>query len=146
MNFFLDNVIHLIIIFSSFSTVYHCPFCNLCRLGRGLGVDFFHCMKCNYCLDLKLVNHKSVVSSCSHQVQQLGVFLVAITCIQLVFRSLFFLILLSSYCLSSIFSSLHEKVLMECLNTVFLSFGSARHTLAETTFVQYVANLWEIWR
>lgn len=38
--------------------VYHCPFCNLCRLGKGLGIDFFHCMKCNCCLGLKLVNHK----------------------------------------------------------------------------------------
>ncbi|XP_031121997.1 zinc finger protein BRUTUS-like [Ipomoea triloba] len=39
-------------------TVYHCPFCNLCRLGSGLGVDFFHCMTCNCCLGMKLVDHK----------------------------------------------------------------------------------------
>ncbi|URD72184.1 CHY zinc finger [Musa troglodytarum] len=39
-------------------TVYHCPFCNLCRLGKGLGIDFFHCMKCNCCLGMKLVDHK----------------------------------------------------------------------------------------
>ncbi|KAK1416125.1 hypothetical protein QVD17_31913 [Tagetes erecta] len=39
-------------------TVYHCPFCNLCRLGKGLGVDFFHCMTCNYCLGIDLVDHK----------------------------------------------------------------------------------------
>ncbi|KAM0919555.1 hypothetical protein ACQ4PT_008115 [Festuca glaucescens] len=38
--------------------VYHCPFCNLCRLGEGLGTDFFHCMKCNCCLGLKLKEHK----------------------------------------------------------------------------------------
>ncbi|XP_044489871.1 zinc finger protein BRUTUS-like isoform X2 [Mangifera indica] len=38
--------------------VYHCPFCNLCRVGRGLGVDFFHCMTCNCCLAMKLVDHK----------------------------------------------------------------------------------------
>ncbi|XAR63927.1 Ubiquitin--protein ligase [Bertholletia excelsa] len=44
-------------------TVYHCPFCNLCRLGRGLGVDYFHCMKCNCCLSLKLVNHKCLEKS-----------------------------------------------------------------------------------
>ncbi|KAK4843002.1 hypothetical protein QYF36_002606 [Acer negundo] len=41
-------------------TVYHCPFCNLCRLGRGLGVDYFHCMTCNCCMGLKAVNHKCV--------------------------------------------------------------------------------------
>ncbi|XP_050237589.1 zinc finger protein BRUTUS [Mercurialis annua] len=39
-------------------TVYHCPFCNLCRVGKGLGIDFFHCMTCNCCLGIKLVNHK----------------------------------------------------------------------------------------
>ncbi|KAJ7943135.1 putative Zinc finger protein [Quillaja saponaria] len=39
-------------------TVYHCPFCNLCRLGNGLGTDFFHCMKCNCCLSMKLVDHE----------------------------------------------------------------------------------------
>jgi zinc finger-like protein len=27
--------------------VYHCPFCNVCRRGEGLGKDFFHCMQCN---------------------------------------------------------------------------------------------------
>ncbi|XP_021645303.2 zinc finger protein BRUTUS isoform X2 [Hevea brasiliensis] len=39
-------------------TIYHCPFCNLCRVGRGLGIDYFHCMTCNCCLGIKLVNHK----------------------------------------------------------------------------------------
>ncbi|CAM0954078.1 unnamed protein product [Alopecurus aequalis] len=39
-------------------SVYHCPFCNLCRLGEGLGTDFFHCMKCNCCLGMKLKEHK----------------------------------------------------------------------------------------
>ncbi|XP_049934644.1 zinc finger protein BRUTUS-like isoform X2 [Nymphaea colorata] len=39
-------------------TVYHCPFCNLCRVGKGLGVDFFHCMTCNCCLGMQLVEHK----------------------------------------------------------------------------------------
>ncbi|XP_047940642.1 zinc finger protein BRUTUS-like [Salvia hispanica] len=38
--------------------VYHCPSCNLCRVGKGLGIDFFHCMTCNCCLGMKLVDHK----------------------------------------------------------------------------------------
>jgi zinc finger-like protein len=25
-------------------TIYHCPFCNVCRIGKGLGIDFRHCM------------------------------------------------------------------------------------------------------
>ena len=48
---------------SSFRAVYHCPFCNLCRVGEGLGIDYFHCMTCNCCLGMKLVNHKCLEKS-----------------------------------------------------------------------------------
>ncbi|XP_021749708.1 zinc finger protein BRUTUS-like [Chenopodium quinoa] len=44
-------------------SVYHCPFCNLCRVGKGLGSDFFHCMTCNCCLSVKLVDHKCLEKS-----------------------------------------------------------------------------------
>ena len=46
-----------------FRAVYHCPFCNLCRVGEGLGIDYFHCMTCNCCLGMKLVNHKCLEKS-----------------------------------------------------------------------------------
>jgi zinc finger-like protein len=36
--------------------IYHCPFCNFCRRGKGLGVDSFHCMSCNACMSLELFN------------------------------------------------------------------------------------------
>jgi zinc finger-like protein len=36
--------------------IYHCPFCNVCRRGQGLGIDFFHCMQCNACMSLSLFN------------------------------------------------------------------------------------------
>jgi len=31
-------------------SIYHCHQCGLCRVGKGLGIDFFHCQKCNMCL------------------------------------------------------------------------------------------------
>ncbi|CAI0399161.1 unnamed protein product, partial [Linum tenue] len=37
--------------------IYHCPFCNLCRVGKGLGIDYFHCMRCNVCMSKSLSNH-----------------------------------------------------------------------------------------
>lgn len=37
-------------------SVYHCPSCNVCRVGKGLGIDFFHCMKCNQCMNKKYQN------------------------------------------------------------------------------------------
>lgn len=30
--------------------IYHCPYCNVCRKGEGLGIDFRHCMRCNACI------------------------------------------------------------------------------------------------
>jgi zinc finger-like protein len=32
--------------------IYHCPYCNLCRQGQGLGLDSCHCMQCNTCMHL----------------------------------------------------------------------------------------------
>lgn len=37
--------------------IYHCPYCNLCRLGKGLGIDYFHCMTCNACMSRLLMKH-----------------------------------------------------------------------------------------
>eukprot|EP00268_Persea_americana_P069251 TRINITY_DN980_c0_g1_i2.p1 TRINITY_DN980_c0_g1~~TRINITY_DN980_c0_g1_i2.p1 ORF type:complete len:1235 (+),score=218.82 TRINITY_DN980_c0_g1_i2:393-4097(+) len=37
--------------------IYHCPFCNLCRVGKGLGIDYFHCMNCNACMSKSLAVH-----------------------------------------------------------------------------------------
>lgn len=37
--------------------IYHCPYCNLCRLGKGLGMDYFHCMNCNACMSKSLSVH-----------------------------------------------------------------------------------------
>ncbi|CAL0330170.1 unnamed protein product [Lupinus luteus] len=37
--------------------IYHCPYCNLCRVGKGLGVDYFHCMNCNACMSRSLMVH-----------------------------------------------------------------------------------------
>ncbi|CAI7767281.1 unnamed protein product, partial [Closterium sp. NIES-53] len=48
--------------------IYHCPFCNLCRVGRGLGIDYFHCMTCNACMSVTLAQHtcreKGLESNC----------------------------------------------------------------------------------
>jgi len=44
-------------------TIYHCPFCNVCRLGSGLGVDFRHCMRCNACVSIDDKDHKCIPSS-----------------------------------------------------------------------------------
>lgn len=37
--------------------IYHCPYCNICRVGKGLGIDYFHCMKCNACMSRSLSVH-----------------------------------------------------------------------------------------
>jgi len=42
---------------SSKKSIYHCPFCNVCRAGKGLGIDFRHCMRCNACVSLNKDTH-----------------------------------------------------------------------------------------
>jgi hypothetical protein len=37
--------------------IYHCPFCNVCRSGQGLGIDYRHCMRCNACVSLTDEHH-----------------------------------------------------------------------------------------
>ncbi|GBG24918.1 Zinc finger protein BRUTUS [Hondaea fermentalgiana] len=43
--------------------IYHCPKCNICRIGEGLGIDYFHCDKCNACMSITLREHKCVERS-----------------------------------------------------------------------------------
>ncbi|KAM3307842.1 zinc finger protein BRUTUS-like [Capsicum chacoense] len=44
-------------VFDDDRQIYHCPFCNLCRLGKGLGIGYFHCMTCNACMSKFLSIH-----------------------------------------------------------------------------------------
>jgi len=42
-------------------SIYHCDDCGICRIGKGLGEDYFHCKKCNACLAISLKgNHKCI--------------------------------------------------------------------------------------
>ncbi|KAK4236153.1 hypothetical protein C8A03DRAFT_45799 [Achaetomium macrosporum] len=44
--------------------IYHCPDCGLCRVGQGLGKDFFHCKKCMTCISISsLDKHKCIERS-----------------------------------------------------------------------------------
>lgn len=40
--------------------IFHCPYCNCCRLGKGLGIDFRHCMRCNACVSLSDTDHRCI--------------------------------------------------------------------------------------
>ncbi|KAI9326052.1 hypothetical protein DFJ73DRAFT_767122 [Zopfochytrium polystomum] len=41
--------------------IYHCYDCGICRIGRGLGIDYFHCKKCNVCMAISLQGrHKCI--------------------------------------------------------------------------------------
>ncbi|KAL6061865.1 Zinc finger protein BRUTUS [Balamuthia mandrillaris] len=42
--------------------IYHCPHCRICRLGKGLGIDYFHCQRCNACLAIALKERHKCVS------------------------------------------------------------------------------------
>ncbi|KAG0196857.1 hypothetical protein BGX33_001213, partial [Mortierella sp. NVP41] len=41
--------------------IYHCDDCGICRIGQGLGRDYFHCKRCNVCMNIQLQdNHKCI--------------------------------------------------------------------------------------
>ena len=41
--------------------IYHCNDCGICRIGKGLGIDYFHCEICNVCMAMGLKgNHKCI--------------------------------------------------------------------------------------
>jgi len=40
--------------------IFHCPFCNVCKIGKGLGIDYRHCMRCNACVLLKDDAHRCI--------------------------------------------------------------------------------------
>ncbi|KAF9404412.1 hypothetical protein BGZ94_004194 [Podila epigama] len=41
--------------------IYHCGDCGICRIGRGLGQDYFHCKKCNVCMNISFKDdHKCI--------------------------------------------------------------------------------------
>ncbi|KAI8892153.1 hypothetical protein BC833DRAFT_558280 [Globomyces pollinis-pini] len=41
--------------------IYHCNGCGICRIGKGLDIDYFHCDKCNVCMAITLKdNHKCI--------------------------------------------------------------------------------------
>lgn len=41
--------------------IYHCDDCGICRLGMGLGIDYYHCHGCNACISVLLENdHKCI--------------------------------------------------------------------------------------
>jgi hypothetical protein len=40
--------------------IFHCPYCNTCRMGLGLGIDFRHCMRCNACVSLNDSDHRCI--------------------------------------------------------------------------------------
>lgn len=43
--------------------IYHCDKCKICRIGKGLDIDYFHCDRCNACMSISLKKHKCVERS-----------------------------------------------------------------------------------
>ncbi len=46
--------------------VYHCEHCGICRRGRGLGIDNFHCHRCDACVSIETRDHHNCVQRGLH--------------------------------------------------------------------------------
>ncbi|KAJ5086369.1 hypothetical protein NUU61_007676 [Penicillium alfredii] len=45
-------------------SIYHCNDCGICRIGQGLGKDFFHCKTCCVCLPISIeITHRCIERS-----------------------------------------------------------------------------------
>ncbi|KAI9847861.1 MAG: hypothetical protein M1838_000720 [Thelocarpon superellum] len=45
-------------------SIYHCTDCGICRVGRGLGKDYFHCSTCCVCMSISIAqSHKCIERS-----------------------------------------------------------------------------------
>lgn len=45
-------------------SIYHCDDCGICRLGEGIGKDFFHCKTCAACMSIQAeTTHKCIEKS-----------------------------------------------------------------------------------
>ncbi|KAJ5808911.1 hypothetical protein N7474_010180 [Penicillium riverlandense] len=45
-------------------SIYHCSDCGICRIGQGLGKDFFHCKRCCVCLPISIeTTHRCIERS-----------------------------------------------------------------------------------
>ncbi|MBA0630814.1 hypothetical protein Godav_002875 [Gossypium davidsonii] len=149
LELFLESIFILYVSSIYFRNVYHCPFCNLCRVGKGLGDDFFHCMVCNCCLAKKLVDHKC---------REKGLEINCPICCDFLFtssesvRALPCGHFMHSACFQvySVFLTLLFPAILLSFNQPCLIINSAlffvRHMHAVITSAQFVANRWEIWR
>ena len=58
----LCNVIVVFLLSAKLDSI--SPYCNVCRNGKGLGIDFQHCMRCNACVRLsEFDTHKCISQS-----------------------------------------------------------------------------------
>lgn len=122
--------------------IYHCPYCNLCRVGKGLGLDYFHCMNCNACMSRSLLVHvcreKCLEDNCP-------------ICHEYIFTSSNPVKALScghvmhSSCFQVFISYLDFYVFSLACYTYSL-IPPVRNTLAPTILAQYAASHWGICR
>lgn len=122
--------------------IYHCPYCNLCRVGKGLGIDYFHCMKCNACMSRSLLVHvcrekclEDNCPICHEYIFTSNSPVKALPCGHLMHSACFQVPL--------ILSEFHKNFLYLVSESMF---SWCRTTLALTIFALSVARLWEICR
>ncbi|RGB34893.1 hypothetical protein C1646_759999 [Rhizophagus diaphanus] len=51
LNFVIEpyRVTRMVLDDNSDKRIYHCDYCEVCHIGKGLGIDYFRCEKCNRC-------------------------------------------------------------------------------------------------
>jgi len=47
-------------------SIFHCKDCGLCRVGKGLGIDYKHCTKCGSCINLSIFDDHVCLENALH--------------------------------------------------------------------------------
>ncbi|KAK8807264.1 hypothetical protein WA158_004023 [Blastocystis sp. Blastoise] len=47
-------------------SIYHCPHCKMCRVGEGLNIDHYHCMKCDSCQPIEYEEIHECLENAAH--------------------------------------------------------------------------------
>jgi len=47
-------------------SIFHCNDCGLCRVGKGLGIDYKHCKKCGSCINLSIFDDHVCLENALH--------------------------------------------------------------------------------
>ena len=101
--------------------IYHCHDCGICRIGKGLGIDYFHCKTCNVCMAIGLKGrHKCIERNLESDCPICGEYMFTST------STVIFMVPFS-FCIANIKSPAAIACITNAINNTFKHLINAQH-------------------